>query len=82
MNAPTAVIASTIVITGTSAIKDVKEGKPPIVPIVSGFLLGSALLLLAIASPALAKAFALLGLVGAMVTNGGAVMDIVGGIIP
>lgn len=79
-NATDAVIGSVIVITGSTAIKNAANGTFHMSSIVAGFLLGSALLLVAMASPALAKGLALLGVVGAITTNGPAVFKIVGGI--
>jgi hypothetical protein len=61
-------------------MKDIHAGGSPVKPVVSGFLLGAALLGLAIFSPALAKAFALLGVVGAFVTNGQQAFSLLGGL--
>src|SRR3954451_23160339 len=70
MGTTSAVLGATIVITGTSVLKDVKKGQSPMMPVVTGFMLGSALLLIAMAAPQFAKALAGLGVVGALVTNG------------
>lgn len=80
MGTTSAVIGGTIIITGTSVLKDIHEGKPPVLPVVTGFLLGSALLLVAFASPPLAKALALMGVVGALATNGNAALGVIGSV--
>lgn len=74
MGTTSAVLGATIVITGTSVLKDVKKGQSPMMPVVTGFMLGSALLLIALAAPQFAKALAGLGVVGALVTNGSDVL--------
>jgi hypothetical protein len=82
VEATSAVVGSVVVIVGTSVIKDVKDGRSPIPPVVSGFMLGSALLLIALAWPQFAKVAAGLGVVGAFVTNGPQVLGTLGGIGP
>ena len=77
--APTdAILGSVIVISGSTAIKNASQGKFHMSSVVSGFLLGSALLLVAMVSPAIAKGLAMLGAIGAVITNGPAVFGIVG----
>lgn len=73
-----AIIGSVVVITGSTAIKNAKAGTFHMSSIVSGFLLGSALMLVAMASPAIAKGLAMLGAIGAIITNGPAVFGLVG----
>lgn len=80
MNPDSVVIGSVIVITGTSVVKHVHEHTFTFRPIITGFLLGAALLLVAMASPSLARALALLGLVGGLITNGPAVISLVQGV--
>lgn len=75
-----AVIISVIVIAGSAVIKDSAAGKFTFKPIVAGFMLGAALLLIAAASPGLAKGMAMLGVIGAVIENGPAVFKTVGGI--
>lgn len=77
--APTdAIIGSVIVISGSTAIKNASQGKFHMSSVVSGFLLGSALMLVAMVSPAIAKALAALGAIGAIINNGPAVFSLVG----
>lgn len=78
MNSTDAIVGSTVVITGTSLIRDTVKGKPQMRPVISGFLLGSALLLLSFAAPTLAKYLAYLGVLGALVTNGPEVVTALG----
>ena len=78
MGPTSAVLGGTAIITGLSVLKDVHKKKDPVKPVVFGFMLGSALLLVAFAAPALAKGLALMGVVGAFVTNGTDVLAILG----
>jgi hypothetical protein len=78
MGSTDAIIGSVVFITGTSAIKHTKKGDLGMHTFVSGFMLGSALLLLAMASPAIAKALAFMGAIGALINNGPAVFGLVG----
>lgn len=74
-----AVIISVIAISGSAVIKDTAAGKFTMRPIIAGFILGSVLLLVAAASPAIAKGLATLGVIGAVIENGPAVAKLVGG---
>lgn len=78
MDATGAVLAGTIVITGSKVFADTANGHFTMQPVVSGFLLGSALLLLGMVVPSIAKALVALGCVGAFVTNGPTILDRVG----
>lgn len=78
MNATDTVIGSTVVVIGSRAIADTASGHFTMGPIVSGFLLGSALLLLAFVSPFMAKGFAILAMIGALLKNGPAVFAHIG----
>lgn len=81
MNPSDAVTASVIVITGTTIIRRIREGKWQahiIETIIFGFMLLIALLTLAIVAPTIAKVLAYLGMVGAFVVNGPAVFKYVG----
>lgn len=78
---PTAsVIGGTVIITGLSVLKDIHGTKDPIKPVVFGFMLGAALLVVNMFSGALAKALALMGIVGAIAVNGKDAVSILGGI--
>jgi hypothetical protein len=81
MMGPTAsVIGGTVIITGLSVLKDVHKGQDPVKPVVFGFMLGGALLLVSFFSGALAKALALMGVVGAFTVNGKDALSILGAI--
>lgn len=78
MDATNAVIGGTVAITGARVFADTAGGHFTMQPIVSGFLLGSALLLVAMITPSIAKALVALGLVGTFVTSGPTILDRVG----
>lgn len=78
MDTGEAVIGSVIVLTGSRVFVDVHNGKFTMQPVVSGFLLGSVLLLFGMASPSITKALCGLLLVGAFVTNGPTILDTAG----
>lgn len=73
MNPSSAVVASVVVITSTTIIRRMREGKWQthiLEVIVFGFMLLIALLTLAIVLPGVAKILAYLGMVGAFAVNG------------
>lgn len=75
------VIASVLVISGTTLFRRIREGtwKNHVVEIiVFGFLLLIALLLIAVISPTIAKTLAYLGMIGAFLVNGEEVLKFVG----
>jgi hypothetical protein len=77
------VIASTAIITVTTIIRNAHnktKAGTTFEPIVFGFLLCIALLVIALVAPGIAKGLALLGLVGAFAVNGPALFSIVGGL--
>lgn len=82
MEPSSAVVASVVVITGTSIIRRIREKKAGeahvVEAVVFGFLLMFALLTLAIVMPTIAKVLAYLGMVGAFVVNGPAVFELLG----
>lgn len=78
MDAVDAVIGGTVVITGARVFADTADGHFTMQPVVSGFLLGSAMLLIAMIAPSIAKALIALGLVGTFVTSGPTILDRVG----
>lgn len=78
MDVSDAVIGSVIIVTGSRVFVDTHAGKFTMQPIVSGFLLGSVLLLFGMASPSITKALCGLLIVGAFVTNGSTVLDTAG----
>jgi len=78
MDTSSAVIGSVVVVTGSRLFVDVHNGKFSMQPVVSGFLLGSVLLLFGMASPSITKAFCGLLIIGAFVTNGPTILDTAG----
>lgn len=79
MNPTDTVLISVVVIVGTTILKHIHEGKGGVLsPIVFGFLLATALLLIAVFAPRIAIALAYLGLVGAFAVNGPAVFTLMG----
>jgi hypothetical protein len=71
MNSPTdIVVASVIIIVATTMIKNAKHKKNHIAPIIFGFMLLVALLILATFAPTVAKGLGYMGMVGAFVVNG------------
>jgi hypothetical protein len=81
MNPSSVVIGSVVVITSTTLVRRMREGKGTVSVaeiLVFGFLLMIALLVLAIVMPSVAKVLAYLGLVGAFVVNGPAVFKLLG----
>lgn len=76
------IIVSVVVVSGTAILKDTGPGGGgfKMHTVVSGFLLGSALLLVAALSPAIAKGLAVLGIIGALTTNGPAAFKVIGGL--
>lgn len=81
MDSTNAIIAAAVVISGSTMVKDgVEKKKFHFAPVVFGFMLASALLLLALIAPNFARGLAYMGLVGAFVVNGPAVFKLAGGI--
>lgn len=79
-NATGTILAAGILVTGSTVVRDVHEGKGRAAPIIFGFMMVSALLIISMASPKYAKGIAYLAMVGAFVVNGPAVFGIVSGI--
>ena len=82
-DATDAIIGSVALIGATTVIREVhekKSGKILFKPIVFSFALGVALLGMAIVAPNFARLLAILGLIGAFVTNGPAVFAVIGGL--
>ena len=76
------IIVTSAVVAGSTLIKDVKNGTPHAGPIIFGFLLAGALLLVAIPSDKFARGLSYLALVGALAVNGASIFGIVGGLAP
>jgi hypothetical protein len=74
------IIAASVIVAGSTAIRDVHEGKPRAAPIVFGFLMAGALLIVGLGSSTFARGLAWMALVGAFVVNGPAVTGIVSGL--
>jgi hypothetical protein len=75
------IILSVVVMAGSTIIRHIKEkpkdvGKGYAAPIIYGFLLVIALLVLAVPFPAFAKGLAYLGLIGAFAVNGPAIYSL------
>lgn len=79
MDVTNSIIAAAVVISASTLVKDAVEKKQfHFAPIIFGFLLASALLLMAFFAPGVARALAIMGLVGALVVNGPAVFKLAG----
>lgn len=78
MGPTTAVLTSGIIITGISVVHDVSKAKDPIPPVITGFMLTMALLVVSFVSGPLAKALAYMGVAGAILTNGNGLMAAIG----
>lgn len=78
MEATDAVLGGTVVITGARVFADTANGKFTMQPIVSGFLLGSAMLLVAMVLPSVAKILIAAGIVGTFLTSGPTILNRVG----
>jgi hypothetical protein len=74
------IIASMVVMVGSSLVVEAAEGQVTMGPIVFGFMLGSALMLIGFVSGPLAKMLAIMGVVGTLVTRGSDLTKILGGI--
>lgn len=80
-NSPTGLILGTgVVVAGSTLIRDVHEGKTRAAPIIFGFMMVTALLLISLGSPKTARGLSYMALVGAFVVNGPAVFGIASGI--
>lgn len=64
------IVTCTLVIIGTSLVKDVAHGSPTIRPVVTGMILGGALLIIGTFAPTFAKLLAIFGMIGSLMTNG------------
>lgn len=74
------VVAAGVIVAGSTVVRDVHEGQIRAAPIVFGFLMVSALLLIGMASPKTARGLAYLSMIGALAVNGPAVFSIVSGL--
>lgn len=75
------IVISTVVVTGSTLIRDVKQGKGGLAgPIIFGFMMAAGLLLISIPLPRVAKGLAYLSLVGAFVVNGPSVFSVATGL--
>lgn len=77
-NASGTIIATTVVTTGLTVIRHLHDGTFHFTVVFHGFMLGAGLLLLALASPSIAKMFAMLGLLGSFMVNGPTVFKALG----
>jgi uncharacterized membrane protein YkgB len=83
-NVTDVVLGSVTVVVGTTVLRNLKDPKKNgsghvFRPVVFGFMLATALLLLAIPLPGISKGLAYLSLVGAFVVNGPALFSTIGG---
>lgn len=69
------IVVCTMVIMGSALVKDVAHGTPSVKPIVTGMILGGVLLIIGTFAPTFAKLLAITGLVGALMTNGSALIS-------
>ena len=74
------IIVTSAVVAGSTLLKDVKEGHPSAGPVIFGFLLAGALLLIAIPGEKFARGLSYFALIGALAVNGAAVFGIAGGL--
>jgi hypothetical protein len=74
------ILLSGALITVTTVIRNTTDKKFHFSPIMFGFLLTAALLILSAAAPTVAKGLAVMGVVGAFVANGPAVFKVLGGL--
>lgn len=74
------ILASTIIITGSTLIRNAKNKKNKFAPIIFGFMLTTALLIMSMFAPTFTRYLAYMGMVGAFVVNGPAVFGVVSGI--
>ena len=80
LNPTNTIIAAGIIVTGSTVIRDAHEGKTRAAPIVFGFMMVTALLILAIPFPRTSRGLAFMTMVGAFVVNGPAVFSIASGL--
>lgn len=81
MDTTNAIIGSSVLIAGTTLVRDgVEKKKFHFAPVVFGFMLASSLLALSFFAPNFAKGLALMGMVGALAVNGTAVFSLVNGL--
>lgn len=74
------IIASVVIIVGTTMIRNAKNKKNRFAPIIFGFMLALALLIMATFAPTVAKGLAYMGMVGAFVVNGPTVFKLLAGL--
>ena len=72
------IVVCTVVMIGSALIKDVAHGTPTIKPVVTGMILGGALLIIGTFAPTFARLLAITGLIGALMTNGSALITTTG----
>lgn len=74
------ILGATVIVAGTTLIRDAHEGKTRAAPIVFGFMMAIALLLTSMASEKTARGLSYMSMVGALAVNGPAVFAISSGI--
>jgi hypothetical protein len=74
------IVAVGVIVTGSTVIRDVHEGKTHAAPIVYGFMMVIALLLIGMGAPRVSRGLAYLSLIGALAVNGPAVFSIASGL--
>ena len=80
MSPTDAIVASVIIIVGSTMIRNAHNKKNRFGPIVFGFMLIIALLIMATFAPTVAKGLAYMGMVGAFVVNGPTVFKLLSGV--
>ncbi len=80
MSSTDTIIAAVVIIVGTTMIKNAKHKKNKFQPLIFGFMLAIALLIMATFAPTFAKGLAYMGMVGAFVVNGPTVFGLLAGI--
>jgi drug/metabolite transporter (DMT)-like permease len=72
----TVVVGAVTVATGFTIVKDISQSKPRMQPVLGGMILGAFLLFIAMFSPEMAKAIAILVLISSALMNGGVVFKV------
>lgn len=80
MSTTSLILGSSVVVAGSTVIRDVHEGKTRAAPIVFGFMMAAALLVISMGSDKVARGLSYMALVGAFAVNGPAVFSITSGI--
>lgn len=78
MDTTDTIIGATVVVTGSTLIRNAVQKKSHAAPIVFGFLMAASLLVISMATPRFAKGLSYMAMVGAFVVNGPTVFKLMG----